>query len=100
MTFFDELAQPGTSTIIASAITALVSIQTLFLKWLIDSFAQLRKDLQTQATTSFQWLMAHEEKDQERHLDNLKRFEAIAVSLALAKSDRAEIATALRAGNV
>lgn len=82
MTFFDELTQPGTSTIIASAITALVSIQTVFLKWLIDSFAQLRKDLQLQATNSFQWLTAHEAKDQIRHEENLKRFERISIILA------------------
>lgn len=82
MSLFEELSQPGTSTIIASAITALVSIQTVFLKWLIDSFAQFRKDLQTQAQTTFQWLVDHEEKDQERHLDNLKRFETISVALA------------------
>lgn len=84
MTFFDELAQPGTSTIIASAITALVSIQTLFLKWLIDSFSQFRADLRTQAETTFKWLVDHEEKDQERHLDNLKRFETISIALARA----------------
>lgn len=82
MTFFDELTQPGTSTIIASAITALVSIQTVFLKWLIDSFAQLRKDLATQATNTFEWLRDHEEKDQTRHEENLKRFERISIILA------------------
>lgn len=84
MTFFDELTQPGTSTIIASAITALVSIQTVFLKWLIDSFAQLRKDLQTQAHNTFVWLTDHEEKDQIRHEENLKRFERISIILAQA----------------
>lgn len=82
MTFFESISQPGTSTIIASAITALVSIQTVFLKWLIDSFRDLRKDLQAQASTSLTWLREHEEQDQIRHEDNLKRFETISITLA------------------
>ena len=79
---FDQITQPGTSTIIASAITALVSLQTVFLKWLIDSFKDFRLDLKTQALQTMQWLTEHEEKDMIRHEENLKRFETISIALA------------------
>lgn len=82
LSLFEAIAQPGTSTIIAAAITSLVSIQTVFLKWLINSFADLRKDLKVQADNNFEWLRDHEEKDHIRHEENLKRFENISITLA------------------
>lgn len=80
--FFESITQPGTSTIIASVITALVSIQTVFLKWLINSFASLRQDIKESTKSTFDWISEHEDKDQDRHEDNLKRFESISITLA------------------
>jgi len=82
MSIIEELTQPTTGPIVAAAITGLVSINTLFLKWLIDSFSSLRDELKRVTLTTQLWLRDHETKDQTRHEENLKRFETIAVSLA------------------
>lgn len=82
MSFFEDLVQPGTATIVGAAITTVVSIQTLFLKWLVDRFDKLSSALKDQAASTHDWLTDHEEKDQRRHEENLYRFEKIAVALA------------------
>lgn len=79
---FEEIFQPGTAPIVGAAITAVVSIQTLFTKWLISSFADLRKDIRSQGISTQEWLVAHEDKDGSRHEENLYRFEKISVALA------------------
>jgi len=82
MSLIEEMAQPGTASLVGAIITGLVSIQTVFLRWLIKSFDQLRGDLKQQATGTSDWLKDHEEKDVDRHLENLRRFETISVALA------------------
>jgi hypothetical protein len=85
----DGLFQPGVAPIVGSVITAIVSINTLFLKWLIDNFKTLRQSIDTQglAATRIEqktskMLEDHEDKDQSRHEENLYRFEKISVALA------------------
>ncbi len=82
MTLFEELTQPGTGPIVGAVITGLISVQTVFLKWLIDSFSKLREDLKFVTGTTQTWLKEHETKDQMRHEENLHRFETISVALA------------------
>lgn len=77
-----ELFEPGTMHIAGAVITGLISLQTVFLKWLIDSFKGLRTDLNAQAHQTQTWLRDHEEKDQTRHEENLNRFEKIGIALA------------------
>ena len=84
-----HIGQSGLGAIIAAIISAAVSFNILFLKWLIKTFSDLRKsikDLTTEihklAMESRNFLDEHEEKDQVRHEENLKRFETISVSLA------------------
>lgn len=78
----EDLLQPGTMHIAGAIITGLISIQTVFLKWLIDNFKGLRTDLNAQAHQTQSWLRDHEEKDQNRHEENLNRFERIGIALA------------------
>lgn len=72
----------GTATLVGAAVTAIVSIQTLFLKWIVDRFDSLSSVLRDQAASMHDWLADHEEKDQRRHEENLYRFEKVAVALA------------------
>lgn len=88
MSVFEDLTQPGSVQLISAVITGLVSLQTIFLKWLINSFRDLRTDLKQVTSTTQEWLKNHEEKDQTRHIENLKRFETIAVSLAKIQHQR------------
>jgi hypothetical protein len=82
MTLFEQLTQPGTGPIVGAVITGLISIQTLFLKWLLSSFSNLREDLKFVTGSTQLWLKEHETKDQVRHEENLHRFETISVALA------------------
>lgn len=82
MTLIEELTQPGTGPIVASIITGLISVQTLFLKWLINRFDKLTENLSFVTNSTQVWLKDHESKDQIRHEENLHRFETIAVSIA------------------
>lgn len=82
MSILQDITQPGVAPIVGAAITGIVSINTMFLKWLVDSFRGLREDIKDLATTHQTQIDVHEEKDQVRHEENLKRFETIAVALA------------------
>jgi hypothetical protein len=82
MSFLEELTQPGTATVVGAAVTGIISIQTLFLKWLVDRFDKLSVSIKEQGLWTHNWLTDHEEKDQYRHEENLHRFEKIAVALA------------------
>jgi hypothetical protein len=79
---FEEIFQPGMAPIVGAVITAVVSINTMFLKWLINSFTSLKEELKVQSTSYTKWLSDHENKDQARHEENLYRFEKISVALA------------------
>lgn len=82
MSVLSEISEPGVAPLVAAVITGLISLQTIFLKWLIDSFTRLREDLKYVTGSTQTWLKDHEEKDQYRHEENLKRFEIISVALA------------------
>lgn len=82
MSIFQELTQPGIAPIIGAAITAAVSINTLFLKWLIQSFRDLRIAIDNLSKYSQRMLDDHEKLDQARHEQNLQRFENISVRIA------------------
>lgn len=81
MSFFQDITQPGVGPIVGAAITAIVSINTMFLKWLINKFDKLSEGIIHLAKTHQEQLDEHEEKDQVRHEQNLKRFETISVAL-------------------
>src|SRR6266852_6715120 len=78
----EDMLQPGMASLIGATITGLITIQTVFLRWMIKSFDELRGDLKEQAVGTSNWLKDHEEKDVDIHLENLKRFENISVTLA------------------
>lgn len=82
MTFEELLVNNSSISIIGSLITAAVSLQLFFLKWLKDSFDKLSKALTLQGVQMYEWLKDHEDKDQNRHEANLARFEKINVTLA------------------
>lgn len=79
---FEEIFQPGVAPIIGASITTVVSINLMFIKWLISSLAELRKDIKSQGISTQDWLSEHETKDINRHEENLHRFEKISVALA------------------
>lgn len=81
MNFIQDVVQAGTAPIVGAAITAIVSINTLFLRWMLDSFKGLRGDIKDLAVSHQSQIDVHEEKDQVRHEENLKRFTTIAVAL-------------------
>lgn len=81
MSFFQDITQPGVAPLVGAAITAIVSINTMFLKWLINKFDKLSEGIIDLAKTHQKQIDDHEEKDQNRHEENLKRFETIAVAL-------------------
>lgn len=78
---WDALSQQSVSIIIA-LFTAGVSIQTIFIKWLVDKFDRLGTTITHSTNLTQDWLKDHEEKDHDRHIENLHRFEKISVALA------------------
>lgn len=82
MSILQDIASPGVAPLVGAAITAVVSINTMFLKWLINKFDKLSDSIVDLAKTHQKQIDEHEEKDQVRHEENLKRFETIAVALA------------------
>lgn len=81
MSFFQDITQPGVAPLVGAAITAVVSINTMFLKWLINKFDKLSDGIINLASTHQKQIDDHEEKDQVRHEQNLKRFETISIAL-------------------
>lgn len=81
MSFVQDIVQTGVAPLVGAAITAIVSINTLFLRWMLDSFKGLRIDIKDLAVSHQEQIDVHEEKDQVRHEENLKRFETISVAL-------------------
>jgi hypothetical protein len=82
MSMWSDLIDPGTAPLVGATITAAVSINSLFAKWLIDNFKHLRQEIKDLAQLSTNQLDQHEMKDQTRHEENLYRFERISVALA------------------
>jgi len=85
----DEILQVGIGPTLGFVISVLAGINTVFFRWLIYSFKELRTDIKLQevavlAVDKENKLMMknHEDADQARHEDNLYRFEKIAVALA------------------
>lgn len=81
MSFLQDITQPGVAPIVGACITAIVSLNTIFLKWLVNSFNGLRTDITDLAKSHQKQIDEHEDKDQNRHEENLKRFETIAIAL-------------------
>lgn len=81
MSVFQDLTQPGIAPLVGAAITTIVTINTMFLKWLLASFKGLREDIKELGKSHQSQIDAHEDKDQTRHEDNLKRFETLAIAL-------------------
>lgn len=79
---FEEFFQPSVAPIVGGAVTALVGLNGLFIRWLVKSFDGLRGDMKESANKYTTWLSEHENKDQNRHEENLYRFEKISVALA------------------
>jgi hypothetical protein len=79
---FFEGFSPQAVSIGTALFTAIVTVTVSALKLLISRFDNLTKAIKDQGEHFHEWLIDHEEKDQRRHEENLKRFEVIAVSLA------------------
>lgn len=85
-----DFTDPGVAPIVAAIITAAVSANTLFLKWLIQSFRDLRVEIKTSSENTIKWLDSHESQDHRRHEENLYRFEKVSVALAKLGSDNGQ----------
>lgn len=77
------------SVIASSAVTIGLGVVSLYFKWLISSFKELRLSVAVNAdlarrveTNTAVALDRHEDMDQKRHEENLYRFEKISVALA------------------
>jgi hypothetical protein len=82
MIFEDFFVQSGPATILVGVVTIVISLNTVFFRWLSNNFTSLKHDIEENAKKYSSWLTTHEEKDQGRHEDNLYRFEKISVALA------------------
>lgn len=82
MNLLQQITDPGIAPLIGAAFTAAVSIQTVFLKWLLQSFRDLRVSIDNLSKYSQKILDDHESQDQLRHEQNLQRFEQVAIALA------------------
>lgn len=78
----EDVLQPSTAPIVAAVITAAVSANMIFVKWLIQNFRDLRAELNQSYEATKRWLDVHEDHDQQRHEENLHRFEKVSVALA------------------
>lgn len=86
-TGIEEIFQPGIGPVIGAVLSAFFAANTVFFRWLISSFREVRTDIKTQTERTNTWLDNHEGKDQNRHEENLYRFEKISVALAKLGSD-------------
>lgn len=91
---------PSTSTLLADFFTpsviatvgmgifgAFTSVQLYFLRTLNTRFEILGSAIREVTAVTQNWLKDHEEKDTDRHIANLHRFEKISVALAKLGSD-------------
>lgn len=85
----ETLIDPSVSHVIAAAITASAALSGLFFKWLSGNFKrlegsmdQLKSFAQHRTEMTETLLNDHEDHDQQRHEENLHRFEKISVALA------------------
>lgn len=78
---FDSLTQQ-TATILAAVFTGLISVQTFILNRVNHKFDKLGTAITETTLKTQEWLREHEEKDSERHIENLSRFEKISIALA------------------
>jgi hypothetical protein len=81
MNFFEGLS-PQAVSVGTALFTAAVTIIVASIKLLVNRFDNLATAIKEQGRQLHEWLMDHEEKDQQRHEDNLIRFQEIAVKLA------------------
>lgn len=71
-----------TAPVLGAMITAAVTINLTFFRWLIGKFKLLDSEIHINRETVSKMLDSHESQDQRRHEENLYRFEKISVALA------------------
>lgn len=81
MTSLDSIS-PQVVSIGTALFSAFIAISLAVSKLLITRFDNMAKAIIDQGKQMNNWLVDHEEKDQERHVQNLNRFENISVTLA------------------
>lgn len=79
---FEDIFQPSIAPIAGACITVVVGVNGLLIRWLTASFNGLRSEIKENGQSYTKWLINHEDKDQNRHEENLHRFEQISVALA------------------
>lgn len=77
-----ELTDPAIAPIVAAVLSIVFTLNMAFARWLIKNFTDLRNEIRLVNERIVNWLDLHENEDQRRHEDNLRRFEQIAVALA------------------
>ena len=79
---FEDLIQPGLNGIFTTAISGFFGLIVLYFRRLTTSVATLRESIDKHEDDVRELFGDHEGKDQDRHVENLYRFEKIAVALA------------------
>lgn len=80
---FEDLASPIVMGPMLGGIFSVIGgLNILFIRWLDRRFETLGINLKENVASFTNWLKDHEEKDQDRHIENLYRFEKISVALA------------------
>lgn len=79
---FEDLIQPGLNGIFTTAISGFFGLIVLYFRRLTHSVTVLRESIDKHEDDVRSLIANHEDKDQDRHVENLYRFERIAVSLA------------------
>ena len=74
--------QPGHATLIVGAVSLLFTAHMHFFRWLGKRFEKLTEKIESLGTQHRTQLDIHEGRDQQRHEENLARFQEINVSLA------------------
>lgn len=82
MNLLEQLAQPGTATIVVGCLSIIATFHMTFFKWLGKKFDTIFDKLENQGKEYRTLLDIHEGRDQQRHEENLARFEQLHVSLA------------------
>jgi hypothetical protein len=77
-----EMTDPTIAPIVAAVLSIIFTLNMAFARWLVKNFSDLRNEIRQVNERIVNWLDLHENEDQRRHEDNLRRFEQISVALA------------------